>query len=272
MTNAQLWNSRFELLKEFVNEFDRLPRYSEVYKGVKIGYWVATQKMTYTSRGSLLPEKIKKLEAIGVQFESNICTDEEWNSNFDLLREFVSKFNRLPRYKEVYKDFKIGVWLSSQKMIHNNRGSLSEERVKKLESIGVILGDKQWNSKFELLKEFINEFDRFPKHMEHYKGIDIGRWLEYQKMCFKKGKLSKERILKIESIGIDFDKEKWNSKFELLKEFINEFNRFPKSKETYKGVNIGQWTYDQKRFFNSGKLSKDRGDKLKTLKITISLI
>ena len=49
---------------------------------------------------------------------------------------------------------------------------------------------------------------------------------------------------------------KFMEKFNLLKEFKEEFNRFPKARETYKGVKLGMWCADlrSKRW----RHSKDR--------------
>lgn len=202
-----------------------------------------------------------------------MINEQKWNANFKLVKEFKKKFNRLPKHKEKYKGVAIGNWTNNQQY-YFRRGALSNTHIRKLESIGLNLGrlQRQWNAKFELLKEFINEFNRFPKQSEHYKGIAIGIWTSDQKQYFKKGKLSEERIQKLESIGFTASnsfKEQWEYKFELLKEFKEEFGKFPAKYTVYKGIQIGQWIHNQRQKFMSNTLEKEQIEKLESTGIRL---
>ena len=52
------WYFHYGLLKEFVDIHNRLPKLREVYKGIKLGYWVKCQKRSY-KKGIFSEEKIK---------------------------------------------------------------------------------------------------------------------------------------------------------------------------------------------------------------------
>ena len=201
------WNYNFELCKEFVQKYNRLPKHVELYKGVNTGFWLFTQKTSY-KQGKLSKERQHKLESIGVNFDNNL-SEEQWNYNFELCKEFLKKYNRLPKQTESYKELNIGRWLNNQKNLYK-QGKLSKERQHKLESIGVNfdnnLSEEQWNYNFELCKEFLKKYNRLPKQTESYKELNIGRWLNNQKNLYKQGKLSKERQHKLESIVVKFNK------------------------------------------------------------------
>ena len=228
------------------------------YKGKNINFNIFTQAIQYNDLIRELEEKL--------YFDSN----EKWNYKFELLKEFITEFGRLPAHKEIYKNIKLGKWLNRQKQIFNKK-MLSKERKQLLESIGfefVDIYDEKWNYKFDFLKEFVNEFNRFPKDDESYKNIRLGTWLTNQKQYFYKEKLSKEKIELLESIDFEFvdtKENQWNYKFELLKEFKNEFNRLPKNKESYKNIKLGIWLTYQKTYFNKGKLSKERKQLLESI-------
>ena len=200
------WYENFNILKDFINEFNRLPKNSESFKDIKIGSWLNEQKARY-NKGKLDKERQELLESIGVIFKSD--DDIKWDEKFKILKEFISIYKRMPSSTESFKDIKIGSWLECQKMKYT-KGKLLQEKQELLESIGITLNitylDIIWNKKFELFKDFINEFDRLPKNGEIYKEIKIGSWIGNQKARYKKGKLDKERQMLLESVGVVFNK------------------------------------------------------------------
>ena len=196
------WNDKYELLKEFINKNNRLPKSAETYENEQIGYWIGTQKGLYR-QGKLSEEKVQKLKCLGIKFNSRLS----WNDKYELLKEFINKNNRLPIKNTIYKDIKLGDWLHTQKDLYR-QGKLSEEKVKKLKCLNInilINNNTVWNDKYELLKEFINKNNRLPKSVETYKDIRLGSWLNNQKHFYKKGKLSEEKVQKLESLGVKFD-------------------------------------------------------------------
>ena len=268
--NNEQWNLKFELLKEFMNEYKREPHQSEIYKDIVLGQWVNKQKLYYR-KGELSDYRIEKLFSINFNFDI-IDMEKQWDDKFELLKEFINEFKRFPTQEDWYNNFKLGSWVNRQRILYR-KGELSDYRIKKLSSINfnfdiIIDIEKQWYYNFELLKEFINEFKRFPKWTEYYKEFNIGIWFAKQRRKYNKGKLSKEKIELLESIGIVFETKlniTWNFKFELLKEFINEFKRFPNVKDIYKNINLGTWLRTQKTNFNKGKLSEERKQLLESI-------
>ena len=197
------WNSNFELYKEFKQEFNRDPKNGEIYKDIKIGNWIIRQRLYY-NQNKLSQEKIKFLKEVGFVFD--VIDELQWNSNFELYKQFKQEFNRDPSVREIYKDINLGQWINIQKMKYR-QGKISQDKIKLLEETGLIfdnLFDLQWNSTFELYKEFKQEFNRDPKYGEIYKDIYLGRWINTQKQRYKKGKLSQERIKLLEETGFKF--------------------------------------------------------------------
>ena len=68
--NEMIWNEKFYILVDYVNEFNNLPSRSKIYRGVKIGVWLQKQKDMYKN-GRLLKDRQKKLESVGVVFDNN---------------------------------------------------------------------------------------------------------------------------------------------------------------------------------------------------------
>jgi hypothetical protein len=95
--------------------------------GFNLGSWQFTKRQDY-KKGKLSPEKVKLLEAIpGWTWDEY---EDLWQQNFKLSK----KHGKLPIKFKTKDGFWLGGWQQKQR-VHYNKGSLSEERVKLLETI-----------------------------------------------------------------------------------------------------------------------------------------
>lgn len=63
--------------------------------------------------------------------------------------------------------------------------------------------EERWLINFELCRKYYERFGHLNMRTDTViDEIKIGTWLSTQKHLYKKGKLSKEKILKLEDIGI----------------------------------------------------------------------
>ena len=168
------WNEKYELLLEFVDEFKKLPKQNEEYRDVKICQWISNQCENY-KHGRISIDKIEKLENIKYD-DKKIwkwsTNNDIWNDRYELLLEFIEKYKKLPVGKNEYKTIKIGLWCQTQRCKYK-KNELSEDRIEKLENIKhnnkkiwVWVID-QWEENFELLLEFIDEYERLPRNNEN---------------------------------------------------------------------------------------------------------
>jgi len=154
------WDQRFEELKKIKRKYghDKVPLN---YKNTKLYFWCSNQR-NYYKKFKLLPEREKLLKSIGFSFqkESNsidsnrnhssktpeACTEQKCIQQRRVSKEadWVQKFQKLLEYKERYGDVhvpqrynadKLGTFVHAQRNAYKN-GTLSGERIEKLESIG----------------------------------------------------------------------------------------------------------------------------------------
>jgi superfamily II DNA or RNA helicase len=191
---------RFHLLMEFCRDNERLPSYDELYKDIKIGWF-----LDLLLRGKNYPEFkeewMVKLKGVSVDIERliedkiQLRTSEEaikrknieTKQRFQALYDYCKEHNILPISLCVYKEIQIGKflakllggarfkdirneWIDKLKSISENIRQLLEKR---LENINNEDRKKQRaipvEKKFELLHEFSVENDRLPKRCEIYK-------------------------------------------------------------------------------------------------------
>ena len=211
-----------------------------------------------------------------------------------LLFEFVKTNEKIPARNDTkYKNANIFSFFWNQKSKIESKDDeiykkLSKNKILK-ENIDEYLDTKKKNKsknkeklseneKINLLIEFVEKNKCLPKRAEEYKSTNIGRFLDAYKSKINSvdddlyKKLGKNQIIK-ESVDKylkmkEQNKGKENLSFDemflLLKEFTDEHDRNPTSKESYKNINIGIWLDNQKRKMSTKnddvyiKLSKNK--------------
>jgi hypothetical protein len=195
---------------------------------------------------------------------------------FELLREFCLKECRLPKAKEIYREFKIGIflkklleknhytttrdnWIQSLLSIESIRDSLcsrldarnDEEACARRKISSVI--------RFEALVKFCKENTRLPLRSETYENIPVGAFIN--KLLSRTHYTATrdswiQSLLSIESIKdeiqshLDIRNDADASarrrippatRFEALVKFCKENTRLPLQKETHENIPVGQF-------------------------------
>ena len=267
------WEQNYHLLKQFITEFNCFPKSNEEYQGVNIGNWYFSQKQNMKNP-DYSKEHREKMCILGVSQCS--FNKEHWQNNYQILREFVNEYKRLPKVKEEYQGVKIGLWCLHQKERANKSSDYPEEYFKPLSEIGLFdfkssikkqwsRKDDLWNEKYQLLVEFITENHRAPHSREVYNNVHLGSWCNDQKKLLKLPDYPLERREKLYAVGITESinkNEVWENHLQELLAFIKEFERFPYIKETYNGFGIGIWWHKTKISANTFDYPKERIEKL----------
>lgn len=183
--------------------------------------------------------------------------------------ELVSKYHRLiPEFINYWYD-KLDWDIIRERFSDNPKINLRKQE--KANNLYMQELEEKWNSRFELLKEFINEFNRFPKKTEVYKDINIGSWLYSQYNFYYNGKLSDEKIEKFRSININLynnrSRKSWDYYFETLTRYVNKYGY--DLNDMYRYVNIVEWYKIQKYLYKNGKLAKEKEEKLRSIGIEL---
>lgn len=256
-----MWIKKYNLLKEFENEYKRQIIQREEYKEIKIGQWYKTQRKLWINN-KLNNRRIELLS----QLKHHTFGDKEltWNEKYDLVIEFQKIYKRKVKNKDVYKNVKIGSWYINQRTMWN-KDMLLDERKKLLLKLEYWENTTQekltWEDKLHLLEKFESEFKRKIKQKDEYNGVNIGQWYSDQKRTFSKGKLSDERIKLFSKLRYHKLKEiklTWKDKYNLLKEFDLKYKRKIYQRDKYENVNLGHWYTQQVNRWREGKLLEDR--------------
>lgn len=225
-------------------------RANDVVDGLEIGRWVALQRLR-CEQGLLSSSKIQKLEAIGFGWESR--NESKWDVNFSVLKkhhESGKDVNTWPT--EVLRTTHFGRWIELQRENYK-KGKLSAKRIEKLSSVGFRCAeghDDAWEKHFSLLEKLHQSGEA--QNIVRTTSIDnlkIGAWVANQRYAHRIGKLSEERITRLEKLGFLFEpvKSEWDRNFGIL----NQLHQSGKdvnlpTDAVIDGISIGTWIERQR--------------------------
>ena len=259
--------------------------------GYRLGVWLSNQREK-NKRGLLPKEQKQKLESLGFHFET--IQSIEWNKMYELAKAYYNHnahlkiqqhFRTFNGYDYDAEGYRLGMWLSNQKE-RNKRGLLVKEQRKKLEALGVdfeMTQDLRWNRMYELAKAYYEQYNHL-KIQQHFrtfngwdyddKGYKLGIWLNDQRIQYKKGELSQERIQRLTLIGAVLENvrdDNWNKMYELAQKYYARYGhlKIPAKFKTENGYErseggkcLGTWICTQRKKYNKKELGPEYIEKL----------
>lgn len=236
------WELRFS---EYVKFLKANPNteITEKNSSKKLKNWVS---VTRKNKDQINIDKKKRLDAIGFVWDP---LKHKWNQNYLQLQLLVDisegKFHEI----DLSGNVELQSWVRTQRR-QREKGEMEPWKIVKLDAIGFDWrkdNDRKWDEFFELLVAFKRE----NKHLnvpdkKMYKGKNLGTWVSRLRRF--KNRLSKDQIVKLESIGFEFSKEdSWGKMYQILVEYHNEFkNCLVKQNAIYKGERLGNWVSSQR--------------------------
>ncbi len=169
---------------------------------------------------------------------------------------------KVPKRHVTESGLQLGVWIQTQRAVYggSGRGTLSPDRVKALNAIGMVWGDVQeaaWNDGWELAREYFeaNGSLLVPEDCEVH-GFELGKWIAYQRKRKREGKLPENRRVRLEDIGMVWDaaEAKWEMHYAEAKAYFAENGNLniPKAYRTKDGFFLGMWVAGQRRARGKG--------------------
>jgi hypothetical protein len=230
----------------------------------QLGRWVTKQRVRH-AEGRLSKERISMLEGIGFEWDPHA---DDWEINFAVLIAYKDECGDC-RVPQKYKSHKaLGTWVQTQRTRHAE-GTLSEDRILRLESIGFPWDPhaKDWEIKFAALILYREEHGDCRVPRGYKPNPALGHWTNTQRILYAEGKLSHDRISRLEGIGFPWDPhaEDWEIKFAALILYREEHGdcRVPRG---YKpNPALGNWVGTQRGLYSKGALSRDRVSRLESI-------
>ena len=244
--------------------------------GVALGQWMSTLR-TWERAGVrpkyLTPERKSQLEAIGMIWDK---MDRLWERNYQAACAYYRNHGDLD-VPSSYADedgIRLGAWISRMRKLRFGqcRGTpLTEEQIDRLNAVGMVWQkrtDQSWGKHFQAARAYANEHGNLlvPASCVTASGIKLGAWIQRQRLLYKKGAISIDRVRRLEAIGMVWDTRPWMRRFSLAEKYCMEHktDSIPQNC-VMEGCWVGKWLAVQRRMRSEGRLTGEQGRLLSTL-------
>ena len=266
-----LWMEMFETLKKYSLEHGNTspPRSLKSPSGTVVGVWCVRMR---GDKAKLTEDKRQLLESLeGWQWSPH---GHKRSLGLTELEKYVASYGdaRVPLKYISPSGFKLGYFVSKNRG-HYREGILDPQLVKTLESYkGWAWNtlEQDWEETFNVLKEHVWSEKSLPaKEFVTQKGTLLGRWAKHQRALGNAGKLSDDKVAKLNSIPQwrwDVFESAWDEAYGNLVKFLDESGgTWPKyGTKTDSGFRLGGWVYTQRKKFDNLKPTQQK--KLMALK------
>ena len=168
----------------------------------QLGRWVNHQRIYYKKNDSAMTdEKIERLEAIGFVWDAQ---EALWQEMYSRLVQYWKLKNSTIVPQRYEDDPELGWWVTNQRTLYKKNDSrMTPERIEKLEAIAFVWDpfEASWQEMYSRLLEYKQEKGNADVSRYHDEDRKLGNWVNSQRTTYRNGKLSPDRMKKLEQIG-----------------------------------------------------------------------
>ena len=271
------WEMQYEAAKDYFTGHGDLdiPKNYVTKDGKYLRAWVNRQRKAY-SCGKLDKRQIELLSHIGMVFEF----DDPFEIGFAHAKAYFDEHGSLDVPSEYIceDNYRLGNWISNIRSARKrtNRGSLFPENIDRLNTIGMIWDKREymWELGYAEAKSYYSKFGSLDVSSKYRTGREpeIYYWVILQRELYNKGKLSDDKIERLNAVGMDWlspVERAWENTYQKVCAYVRETHS-PRIPVTYKNENgdmIGLWL--KRQLDKKDRLTSEQLRKLEALGIAI---
>lgn len=274
------WYQRLQVYYEQHGNVDVPTRYV-TEDNHRLGAWCHKIRRIY-QEGKLSDEWFEKLSALNFRWESH---PDLWEEGYQHAKAYFEEFGDLKVIKRYKSEdgYNLGVWISTQRKVYHGKckGILTKDKIKRLEEIGMLWKIILEDSTDKYIQSYLKYKDKdgvagIPNSYVDEDGVELGKWANVQKRMYRKGKLSKEQIEKLEAVGFVWNNydDWWMRKFKEAKAYYEEHGHLSIVAEysNEHGTSLNRWLSSNKAEYDKdghGKLSSKQVELLESIQISM---
>ena len=260
------WDQHYIAAKEYYIKHGNLdiPRRYKTSSGLNLGNWLSTQRKVHAGKsyGCLTKQQVAKLDALGMVWENRL--EISWERNFQAAKTYFKTYGNLdvPAKYHTQDGIFLGSWITNlrqQRKNNEKRNLLSVDRIKKLNSIGMIWNavSVKWEENYSVAARYYAEHGDLlvPAKYIAPNGLALGQWIRSLR-CARTGKgnvrsLTEEEIRRLDEIGMFWgnqNENRWMQSYQVAKRYYMQFGNLdvPISYVSPEGMALGRWVAHQK--------------------------
>eukprot|EP00591_Stephanopyxis_turris_P005053 CAMPEP_0195514126 /NCGR_PEP_ID=MMETSP0794_2-20130614/5601_1 /TAXON_ID=515487 /ORGANISM="Stephanopyxis turris, Strain CCMP 815" /LENGTH=384 /DNA_ID=CAMNT_0040642295 /DNA_START=179 /DNA_END=1330 /DNA_ORIENTATION=+ len=278
------WGDRLVQLREYKEKHGDCNVPYKFPKNQQLSKWVQTQREDYKkliegNSSSMTEERMKALDGLG--FEWSFQQQVDWKVRLKELMEYKENNGHCNVPRRFTENPRLGNWVQQQRDLYKrfNDGkssSLTEDRIAALEDLGFewsIRHPVNWKVRFEELQQYKVEHGNCNVPLNFPENIQLGRWVNMQRVHYKKFKegnislMSQERIAKLDKLGFEWQsklQKDWELRFEELKQYKRKYGdccvacKFPENPQLGSWVSTQRVAYKKMLQGTSSAMTKER--------------
>jgi hypothetical protein len=263
LTVATFWERMFSALVQFKTEHGHCDVPAKWSENPQLGKWTNNQRTVF-KRGELSSDRLERLEAIGFDWDP-VATF--WEKMFSALARFKEEHGHCDVPVEWSENPQLGKWTNRQRVVYR-RGGLSPDRVERLDALGFEWGPHaaRWEKRFSALVRFKEEHGHCDVPVK-LSDPELGRWVTVQRVVYRRGGLSPDRVERLEALGFEWDAiaALWEKRFSELVRFKKEHSHCDVPRAWSKNPVLGNWVGTQRSRAKKGRMTDERRSRLEEI-------
>ena len=214
-------DSTTPLILDVVNNFEGLTSISglqsEMQEAVHRLYANGEGDKIVTERFEVI-EQVHDCRVLFEQLQASLSSG--WEHYFSEASIYYAEHGNLnvPKLYTTPGGLSLGVWLVTQRRVREGQiqGNLTEQQIARLDSIGMVWGnrnDRQWNEGYQEAKRYFDARGDLNVPADYVSpcGYNLGNWVKWQRYTRQNPEkscavLTEERIAKLDEIGMRWEK------------------------------------------------------------------
>lgn len=249
------WDKKYKIALEYFKKHGSLPMSTsdKDENNKAIAVWLNNQRKNYRL-GYLSDEKLIRLSKIGITKKWLLKSLSPFEKGFSVAQAYYEEngdLNVASNYQ-----YKNGFWLGSWvDKIRKKKDLLTPDQIKQLDAIGFIWQPTdEWEYSYALAEKYYITNGTLPFEPKQCKNDDelhICRWLKRQLVKRRNGKLSSEKEIRLNAIGMDWltaNERAWKRGYSKAKDYYDQ-NGNLNVKVSYvcpDGFPLGEWLHSQR--------------------------
>lgn len=178
-----------------------------------------------------------------------------WDAMYRYAKQYYRQYGNLevPKRYKTPEGYSLGMWILTQRRVRAGSvpGRLGEERIRKLDAIGMVwnsFSDRTWERNLSEAAKYREKYGHLlvPHTYVSETGITLGAWIARQRQVRKNGRgLSEEQIHQLDALGMVWDvtDELWRKYYTAASDYRNTHGdlNVPVSYVSKDGVKLGEW-------------------------------
>lgn len=249
-SHKDAWDIRFEELKQFYKVHNHL----NVLHESALDLWIRVNRKK-RRLNKLSQERIGKLDSVGMDWNP---AENQWNRRYEEAELIYKATGKLL----VQKGSQVDYWIDSNRNTFA-KNTITKEHFERLKLIGFIFDPfaEEWDTMYECVLQHFKDNG----HINTKNRTPIYAWLALQRSKKKNNKLSLDRIIKLDSVGMIWDTaaNRWDEAFKMVQQLLIKNGNL----KNLSNLPSGSWINKQYKNLKKNTLSQEQKEKLKSIGI-----